>query len=105
MVGGVMFVHTVYFWLREDLTEEQRKAFKEEGIDSLKKIEAAYTVYTGSPAQTDRPVIDRTYDFGLTVVLEDLQHHDYYQVDPIHKEFVEKFGDYWTKVTIYDAEG
>lgn len=100
-----MLVHTVYFWLREDLTDEQRKAFKEEGIDRLKEISSTDAVFTGVPASTDRPVIDRSYDFGLTVVLKDMQAHDEYQVDPIHTDFIKRFGDYWTKVTIYDAEG
>ncbi len=100
-----MFVHTVYFWLRRDLTDEQRHAFKEEGIDSLKKIPSTTAIYTGSPADTDRPIIDRTYDFALTVVLADRAAHDEYQEDPIHHDFVNRFGQYWIKVSIYDAVG
>ena len=100
-----MFVHTVYFWLHRDLTDEQRRAFKEEGIDSLKKIPSTTAVYTGSPADTDRPIIDRTYDFALTVVLADRAAHDEYQEDPIHHDFVNQFGHCWIKVSIYDAVG
>ena len=100
-----MFVHTVYFWLRRDLTDEQRRAFKEEGIDSLKKIPSTTAIYTGSPADTDRPIIDRTYDFALTVVLADRAAHDEYQEDPIHHDFVNRFGQYRIKVSIYDAVG
>ena len=98
-----MFVHTVYFWLRKDLTEEERRAFKDEGIDSLKQIESITAAYTGNPADTDRPVIDRTYDFGLTVVLADRAGHDAYQDDPIHHDFIKRFADYWIQVRIYDA--
>jgi len=100
-----MFVHTVYFWLRRDLTEAQRLAFKEEGIDSLKRIPSTTSVHTGVPADTDRPIIDRTYDFSLTVVLEDRTAHDAYQDDPIHHDFVKRFGDFWIQVRIYDAVG
>ena len=46
-----MFIHTVYFWLRKDLTEEQRNEFKE-GVDSLKQIPSTTATYTGVPADT-----------------------------------------------------
>lgn len=100
-----MLIHTVYFWLKRDLTDEQRKTFLEEGVNSLKNIDSTTAVYTGVPAATDRPVIDRSYDVGLTVVLEDMAAHDAYQEDQIHLDFIERFKDYWIKVQIYDAEG
>lgn len=100
-----MLIHTVYFWLKRDLTDEQRKTFLEEGVNSLKNIDTTTAVYTGVPAETDRPVIDRSYDVGLTVVLEDMAAHDAYQEDQIHLDFIERFKDYWIKVQIYDAEG
>lgn len=98
-----MLVHTVYFWLKSDLTEEQRAAFAK-GVDSLRGIGCAEAVYIGTPAATDRPVIDKSYDIGLTVVLADMAAHDAYQVDPIHTKFVEEFGSYWERVVIYDAD-
>ena len=100
-----MFIHTVYFWLKRELTDEQRKTFLEEGVNSLKNIESTTAVYTGVPANTDRPVIDKSYDVGLTVVLQDLAAHDAYQEDQIHLDFIARFKDYWIKVQIYDAEG
>ncbi|MBT5380045.1 MAG: Dabb family protein [Opitutae bacterium] len=100
-----MFIHTVYFWLRKDLTEEERRVFMAKGVDSLKNIPSTTAVYTGVPADTNRPVIDRSYDYSLTVVLENRTAHDEYQEDPIHHEFVNRFADYWIKVQIYDAVG
>jgi len=29
--------------------------------------------------------------------------HDIYQVDPLHKAFLDSFRTFWTKVQIYDA--
>ena len=98
-----MFVHSVYFWLKEDLTDDERAALRG-GIESLAKIEATEEVYVGAPADTDRPVVEASYDFGLTVLLADRAAHDVYQVDPIHLAFVDEFSGYWTKVVIYDAE-
>lgn len=98
-----MLVHTVFFWLKRDLDPSQRAAFRA-GVDSLCDITCAEAVYVGTPAETVRPIIDRTYDIGLTVVLKDLEAHDAYQVDPIHTEFVSEFGSYWERALIYDAD-
>ena len=98
-----MLVHSVFFWLKADLSESQRTAFRA-GVDSLAAIGSAEAVYIGTPSTTDRPVIDRSYDIGLTVVLKDLAAHDAYQIDPIHRKFVDEFGGYWERVVIYDAD-
>jgi hypothetical protein len=98
-----MLVHSVFFWLRDDLTDEQRAAFSF-GVDTLATIDSAAAVYIGTPADTKkRPVVDDSYDIGLTVVAEDVAAHDAYQVHPIHTAFVDEFKTYWDRVTIYDV--
>jgi len=98
-----MFVHAVYFWLKPELTPAQRAEFQA-GVETLKGIASTEAVYIGPPAETRRPVVDRTYTLALVVLLKDLAAHDAYQVDPIHKAFVENFASYWDKVVIYDSE-
>ncbi|MGB0344898.1 MAG: Dabb family protein, partial [Coraliomargarita sp.] len=90
-----MLVHTVLFWLKEDLSEAQRAGFVE-GLESLRRIQAAEAVHIGTPAKTpERPVIDQSYDFCLTVLLTDLAAHDAYQEDPLHTAFLEEFRPCW----------
>ncbi len=99
-----MLVHSVFFWLKEDRTQDQVAAFRE-GLETLKDISAAEAVYVGSPAGTaPRPVVDASYSFGLTVVVSDVASHDAYQTDPLHKAFVETFSSYWERVQIYDVD-
>lgn len=98
-----MLVHSVYFWLRGDLTPEQVLAFRG-GLESLREVPSVSDLYVGTPAPTDRPVIDRTYSFALVVMLRGMPEHDAYQVHPVHKAFVEQFSAYWDRVLIYDAE-
>jgi len=97
-----MLVHSVFFWLKPTLDAEEVAGFRK-GLESLAGIEAAEAVYVGTPAETDRPVIDRSYTFGLTVLLPDMAAHDAYQVHPLHKAFLENFAQDWDKVLIYDA--
>jgi hypothetical protein len=99
-----MLVHTVFFWLKPELTAAQRADFRR-GVESLGGIKAVEKIYVGTPAKTEkRPIIDDSYSVSLTVLCKDVAAHDAYQVDPIHLLFVNSFKTFWTRVQIYDAE-
>jgi len=99
-----MLVHSVYFWLKSDLTTAQRAEFKR-GVESLRKIKAVKEIHIGAPAATEkRPVIESSYSVALTVIVKNVAGHNAYQVDPIHLAFVKACKGYWTRVQIYDAE-
>ena len=99
-----MLVHNVYFWLKEGLTDEEKAQFRA-GVETLAEIQSSTQTFIGEPADTEpRPIIDRSYDLGLTVVLQDVSAHDEYQVDPIHLKFIDECGHLWERVQIYDSE-
>lgn len=99
-----MLVHSVYFWLKPELSDAQRADFRR-GVESLAGIKSVEKVYVGTPAATPkRAVIDDSYSVALTVLCRDLAAQDAYQVDPIHLAFVEQFKTFWTRVQIYDSE-
>lgn len=98
-----MFVHHVFFWLKEGLSEEQQKQF-EKGVCSLLSIEPVKMGDVGRPASTDRPVIERSYSYSLLLVFENAAAHDAYQPHPVHKAFVESCSPLWERVHIYDSE-
>jgi len=97
-----MFVHSVFFWLKPDLTDQQRARFWET-VRSLAAIESVKHCYVGTPASTDRPIIDRSYSCALTVIFDDDAGHDAYQVHPLHDRFRDECSAFWTKVLIYDS--
>jgi hypothetical protein len=97
-----MFVHAVYFWLRDDLSSAQRKQFAS-GLRSLRGIDGIREGYIGKPAATDRPVIDRTYSASLVLVFDDEAAQEAYQVHPVHDRFREECRTFWTTVRIYDS--
>ena len=99
-----MLVHTVIFWLKKDLSEDQQVVFTNE-VKTLGEISSVESFHLGTPAPTPkRPVIEDSYDYAITVVLKDMNAHDDYQVDPIHLDFIDKCKDMWERVVIYDAE-
>ncbi len=97
------FAHVVNFWLKKGLMPGDIQQF-EKGVRSLGQIKTLKLFHLGKPADTDRPVIDRSYDYCLVCIFNDKAGHDAYQVDPIHDRFRVECSPYWEKVLIYDSE-
>lgn len=99
-----MLVHSVYFWLKDGLTCDDLSAFRA-GLEALSEVPSVRALYVGTPAAAaERPVIDQSYTFGLTVLCDDLAGQESYQVSPAHQAFVETFSSMWDKIIVYDAD-
>lgn len=99
-----MFIHTVLFHLKKDLTPGSIADF-EDALNSLKAIEVSRATYIGTVADTkDRPVVRSDYSYNLTILFDNLEGHNQYQVDPLHKAFVAQCSKYWTHLEIIDAD-
>lgn len=96
------FVHVVYFWLNEDISDEDRQRFEAEGLKSLATCPTIQKVYYGPPAMSPRDVVDNSYDFAWVCHFKNKADQDAYQAEPIHLKFIEDFGSMWTKVQVYD---
>ena len=96
------FIHHVYFWLKNPDDPEVHKKFLK-GLKEMGTIESISLLHIGTPADTDRPVIDNTYHYSLLVGFKDRKGHDIYQEHPIHEKFRNKYSDMWTKVLVYDS--
>ncbi len=98
-----MITHHVLFWLKPDTSDDQKQAFRE-GLQTLEKINSVKNFHVGTPSVIERAVVDRSYTFSLLLFFEHLEAHDAYQVDELHKAFLERFRSLFEKVVIYDAE-
>ncbi|GAA1499782.1 hypothetical protein GCM10009827_003440 [Dactylosporangium maewongense] len=98
-----MFIHSVYFTLRPDLTQAEHDTFLA-GARSLLTIGSVLGGHLGRPAGTDRPVIDRAYSYGLVLTFADEAAHDAYQADPVHDAFRTGCGALWSAVRIFDVD-
>ena len=98
-----MFVHHVFFWMKEDLSPEDFATF-EKGVSTLPKIELVKFGDVGKPAGTNRPIIERSYSYSLLLVFENKAEHDEYQTHPVHLKFIEDCSMLWNRVLIYDSE-
>ena len=99
-----MLSHIVVFWLKDDLSVEQKDKFCA-GLESLKKIDFARVVHIGTPAATaDRTVIDKSYSFAINSVFQSMSDQDQYQIHPLHQAFLQECVPMCARVKIYDFE-
>jgi len=81
------FVHHVHFWLK-DKNDTQKLI---EGLNTLAPIKYIRNIHIGTPADTHRDVVDRSYDVSLLLLFDDKAAQDAYQDDPTHLAFVEAY--------------
>ena len=99
-----MLTHTVLFWLRDDLTADQRQQF-ENNLRTLLAIPGSLRAVVGRPAATEaRPVVDHGYDFALELDFADVASHNVYQGHPVHLAFIENSRSLWKAVKVMDFE-
>lgn len=100
-----MFVHHVFFWLKDGLSEADIQKF-ETGVRSLLSIPSVKFGDVGKPAATNRPIIERSYSYSLLTVFDNKEGHDAYQppASTVHQQFVDQCQHLWERVLIYDSE-
>jgi len=96
------FVHVVFFWLKDD-TKETRKKFFSEAKKLVDNVEVIKTKHIGTPADTDRDVIDNTWSYSLVLSFESIKEQDIYQKHQSHLDFIENASSLWKKVLVYDS--
>jgi len=96
-----MFVHNVYFWT-DDLSDDEREEF-EDGLRSLTEIDRVQDAFVGTPAGTDRDVVDNSYAYNLMLIFDSETDQQGYQEHPTHLDFVDNCSAYWTEVRVFDT--
>ena len=101
-VDETAFIHTVFFWMNEEVTESQKADFEKNGLGKLIDISSIYRGYFGPPAMTPREVVDNSYDYALVCHFKTSEDQEIYQEDPDHLKFIEDYKHLWKRVQVYD---
>jgi len=97
-----MFIHHVYFWLKNPGSAEDLKQLKA-GLQKLTAVETIGMYQIGTPAATNRDVIERTYSVSWMLMFDNLEDEEIYQHHALHLKFVEECSHLWSKVIVYDS--
>ncbi|UOB19281.1 Dabb family protein [Abyssalbus ytuae] len=98
------FIHSVYFWLKNPDSETDRIAFETSLKKFINSSEFIIQKHIGSPATTNRQVIDNSYTYSLILTFENKEMQDKYQEENVHKIFIKESEHLWEKVLVYDSE-
>ena len=96
------FFHVVFFWLIND-SKEVKSSFEKELRHFIEHVDEIRTSHIGTPAETDRDVIDNTWSYSLVLSFDSKKEHDIYQDHSLHKRFIENASSLWEKVLVYDS--
>jgi len=96
------FFHVVFFWLVND-SSEVKSSFEKELRQFIDHVDEIRTSHIGTPADTDRDVIDNTWSYSLILSFDSKKEQDIYQEHPLHKKFIENASSLWEKVLVYDS--
>ncbi len=97
-----MFIHHVYFWLKNPENKEDFQNLVK-GLEALAKVNTIKMFHIGKPADTNREVIDRSYAVSWMLVFDNAADQASYQTDPIHLKFIADCSMLWSKVVVYDS--
>jgi len=97
-----IFVHHVFFWLKEPNNPEARKQF-EAGLQNLIQVPLIQSSHIGKPVESPRDVVDDSFTYSYMAFFRSKEDQTIYQTHPIHLKFVNDCQHLWEKVIVYDA--
>jgi len=97
-----IFVHHVFFWLKEPQNDQARKDF-EKGLQGLITVPQIQSYHIGTPVESPREVVDDSFTYSYMAFFRNKEDQTIYQTHPIHLKFIEDCQHLWEKVIVYDA--
>lgn len=97
-----VFVHHVFFWLKEPNNPEARGQF-EKGLQQLITVSKIQSSNIGKPVESSREVVDDSFTYSYVAFFRNQEDQNSYQNHPVHLKFVEDCQHLWGKVVVYNA--
>jgi len=94
-----IFVHHVFFYLNHSDAANTQSLV--EGLNKLAKAPIIKESHIGIPANTQRDVVDNSYDVSWLAFFNNAEEQESYQTDPIHLQFVKECSYLWKKVILF----
>jgi hypothetical protein len=101
------FVHCVIFRMKKDAPADAVEQVIADCHKMLAKIRSVRSVRAGRPAKTGTDEkLKKPFDVGLLVLCDDAAGLKAYIDDPLHKQFVAKYGKYFDieQLQVFDFE-
>jgi hypothetical protein len=94
--------HVVLVWFPPDTTEQQIEMVMQ-ASRRLSTIEGVASLKVGRSIKSQRPIVDDSFDIGISMQFDSIEQMQRYLQDPRHKAFVERYIKGKTsKLLVYD---
>jgi len=95
--------HVVIVWLKPEFKNDQFLNQLLEANKKLASIPSMQSIETGRAIQSERKIVDDSYDIGMVMMFKSEDDMNDYLVHPVHIEFLENFiKGKVDKVVVYD---
>ena len=98
------FSHVVLFYLKNPGNQAEREQFETSLSTFVKNSQHVKSSHLGTPAATDRAVVDKSYTYIMILNFSSKEEQDKYQDEAGHKQFIGESEHLWEKVIVYDSE-
>ncbi len=96
--------HLVFLWLKPDANEQVKQQIIQQSL-ALAQLPEVKSVEAGEPLQSDRPIVDDSFDIGVVFRFKDKQTLRQFEQNPVHIEFVKtQVKPVLAKILIYDIK-
>ena len=73
-----------YLGIHNELVQTKWVKYSDDLSQTITNVDEIKSKHVGTPADTDRSVIDSSYSFCLVVAFDSKKEHDIYQAHPLH---------------------
>jgi len=95
--------HNVYFYLKEDVTAEQKQQF-EEALKELMNIPQIHKYEMGVPGLEAEENEDQQFAYSFFTWFTSMEDYNGYAEHPDHLAFIDAYSDLWADIKVYDTK-
>jgi hypothetical protein len=96
-------VHTVFFWFKAEAPGDTAARLLDFYRTEVPGLPGVLAVYPGVPEPSDRPVVDSSFQLGVSTVFADAAAERVWQDHPVHRRMIAAFEPWIAKVAVYDT--
>jgi len=95
--------HNVYFYLKEDVTAEQKQEF-EEALKELMNIPQIHKYEMGIPGLEEEENDDQQFAYSFFTWFKTMEDYNGYAEHPDHLAFIDAYSNLWADIKVYDTK-
>lgn len=95
-------MHTVFFWFKAEAAPDTAARLLDFYRTEVPGLPGVLAVYPGVPEPSDRPVVDSSFQLGVSTVFADAAAERVWQDHPVHRRMIAAFEPWIAKVAVYD---